>query len=350
MDNAKQTLDKIIEKGRVHLYKPIQIAEILHRHRVHNDIDPVKVETYRNASKAWRNAVTDVLVGRSSNSSSVYQDNIFNDNAMPPSILAILAGENIAKNGIVEAYIYRQFSARFSQTSSAIAYCEDTDRTTFNILEFIKLFRNDPGLRRSIDKVYEIVVYALFDTLIATVNVTVTVETDPARQNILHEFENFASMIIGLKPGLSSYTQPAKLYRVGITNASDRGLVMHANFGMTIQIKHLSLNTDQAEGIINTITADRIVIVCRDTEKDIIVSFLNQIGWRSRIQSIVTESHLVDWYSKALTGEFGNMIGDQILLTIRKQIIAEFPATAKGPFTDFYEGRGYDLITDDFWL
>lgn len=30
---AKQALDKVISKGRVHLYKPIQIAEILYRDR-----------------------------------------------------------------------------------------------------------------------------------------------------------------------------------------------------------------------------------------------------------------------------------------------------------------------------
>ena len=36
---AKQALDKIISKGRVHLYKPIQIAEILYRDRIEGDIN-----------------------------------------------------------------------------------------------------------------------------------------------------------------------------------------------------------------------------------------------------------------------------------------------------------------------
>ncbi len=36
---AKQRLDSIINKGRVDLYKPIQIAEVLHRARLHQDID-----------------------------------------------------------------------------------------------------------------------------------------------------------------------------------------------------------------------------------------------------------------------------------------------------------------------
>lgn len=34
LEQAKQALDAVIEKGRVHLYKPIQVAEILYRDRV----------------------------------------------------------------------------------------------------------------------------------------------------------------------------------------------------------------------------------------------------------------------------------------------------------------------------
>ncbi|MFI3297964.1 MAG: HaeII family restriction endonuclease [bacterium] len=48
---AKQSLDRIIEKARIHLYKPIQIAEILYRDRVYKDIKLTDLETYRNSSK-----------------------------------------------------------------------------------------------------------------------------------------------------------------------------------------------------------------------------------------------------------------------------------------------------------
>ena len=49
--DAKNALDKIISKSRVHLYKPIQIAEILYRIRNFGDIDPLNLESYRNESK-----------------------------------------------------------------------------------------------------------------------------------------------------------------------------------------------------------------------------------------------------------------------------------------------------------
>ena len=37
--DAKKALDAVIKKSRVHLYKPIQIAEILYRDRVFHDIN-----------------------------------------------------------------------------------------------------------------------------------------------------------------------------------------------------------------------------------------------------------------------------------------------------------------------
>ncbi|WP_410524572.1 HaeII family restriction endonuclease [Prevotella sp. OH937_COT-195] len=63
ISEAKLALDRLISKARVHLYKPIQIAEILHRDRVHGDIDLVDLESYRNASKKWRDEVLFALLG-----------------------------------------------------------------------------------------------------------------------------------------------------------------------------------------------------------------------------------------------------------------------------------------------
>lgn len=48
---AKKALDSIIKKSRVHLYKPIQIAEILYHARTQTTIDLSNIETYRTRSK-----------------------------------------------------------------------------------------------------------------------------------------------------------------------------------------------------------------------------------------------------------------------------------------------------------
>ena len=74
---------------------------------------------------------------------------------------------------------------------------------------------------------------------------------------------------------------------------------MYSNWEPAIQIKHLSLDISLAESIVNGVSSDRIVIVRKDAEKDVIVSLLSQIGWRSHIQSIVTENDLIKWYEKS---------------------------------------------------
>ena len=49
-------LDSLRDKDGVHLYKPIQVAEILYRDRTVGDIDLARLETYRTKSKKWRDA------------------------------------------------------------------------------------------------------------------------------------------------------------------------------------------------------------------------------------------------------------------------------------------------------
>jgi hypothetical protein len=350
ISNAKQALDKVIDKARIHLYKPIQIAEILYRDRTKGDIDLSVLTDYRTASRKWRDLICIKFLGRTSTSSARYQDDLFNDNAIPPSILKILGDENKLKNGIVEAYIYRRFTDRFSQMSSGLAYCSTHDRDNFLLRDFLNLFWNEPGLRRSIDKIYEIVVYALFSALIEVLEVSVEVKIDPHKLDILDEFQEFAKQVIQISPERPILTLKARIDRAGITNAADRGLDMWANFGMAIQIKHLSLTEELAESIVSSVSSDRIVIVCKDTEQKVILSLLNQLGWRSKIQSIITDIDLVAWYEKALRGKFSDRIGDRVISNIIAEIGVEFPATDNTELSVFMGGRGYSNLRDNYWV
>jgi len=346
---AKKSLDKVIEKGRVHLYKPIQVAEILYRDRTEKDIKLIELETYRSSSKKWRDIVCIRFLGRTSTSSARYQDDVFNDNAIPPIVLEALGKENRTKEGIVEAYIYQKFAQRFAQMTSGLDYCLSRNKTTFKLDEFLAMFWNEPGLRRSIDKIYEIVVYSLFSALVEALEVSVEISLNPVKSDILKEFEDFAKRVIQLSPQQTSVKLKARINRVGVTNAADRGLDMWANFGLAIQIKHLSLTEELAENIVSSVSADRIVIVCKDTEQKIIVSVLNQIGWKSKIQSIVTETDLLNWYEKALRGKFSKTIGDNVLKKLTDEIKVEFPATDNTDFMKFYKQRGYDKLKDENW-
>lgn len=349
IEEAKAALDKIITKARVHLYKPIQIAEILKRDRVDGDITLSELETYRTHSKRWRDAICIRFLGRTSTSSARYQDDVFSASAVPPVALVALGEENRNKGGIVEAYVYMRFAERYDQMTTALRYCREATKEDFDLTEFMDLFWNEPGLRRSIDKIYEIVVYSLFSVLVEEIGVEIEVTFDPNNIDVIKEFETFAEKIICINSEKTSFKSPANINRVGVTNAADRGLDMWANFGPAIQIKHLSLDERVAEEIVSTVTSDRIVIVCKTSEQAIINSLFNQLGWKSRIQSIVTVDELVAWYNKALRGDFADRLGDKLLESIRREIVLEFPTSDDTDFIQFIEGRGYEEITDEFW-
>ncbi len=125
---------------------------------------------------------------------------------------------------------------------------------------------------------------------------------------------------------------------------------MWANFGMAIQIKHLSLTEELAENIVSSVSSDRIVIVCKNSEEKVIISLLTQIGWKSKIQSIITENDLILWYDKALRGIFAEEIGNRVLSTLYDEILLEFPATNCDDFNAFKRDRGYDsILLNEVW-
>lgn len=347
IEQAKQALDTVIEKGRVHLYKPIQVAEILYRDRVCKDIDLSNLEDYRNQSKKWRDIVTISLVGRKCTSSAKYQDNLFDENATPPSVLVVLGQENRRTNGAVEAYIYNQFMNKHIQLSRALDYCLNATPQTFYVKKFIDSFWKEPGLKRSIDKVYEIIVYSLFSTLIDALKLEVMITVKEDAYPLLKEFEDFSQKVMCLDCSNPYHLQDAKVYRVGVTNAADRGLDMYSNWGPAIQIKHLCLDVAVAENIVNSVSCDRVVIVCKDAEKDVIVSLLSQMGWRNHIQSIVTENDLVNWYEKALRGGFSSVLGCKLLCCLAQEIVEEFPSVDSIP--EIILNRHYENIKDAGW-
>ncbi|HDF4156001.1 TPA: HaeII family restriction endonuclease [Clostridioides difficile] len=346
-EKAKLALDSLIKKSRVHLYKPIQVAEILYRDRVYNDINLLDLETYRSKSKKWRDGICIDLLGRKCTSSSRFQDDLFNENAIPPQIMHILGNENRKTNGSVESYIYSRFADKHSQLSDALLYCKKSTKDNFNIKKFIDSFRMEVGLKRSLDKIYEIVVYALFSTLIEVLELTVEVSINENKLNIVQEFEDFTESIMCLDFSNPIYVQSAKVYRVGVTNAADRGLDMYSNWGPAIQIKHLALDEELAEGIVNSVSSDKIVIVCKTAEKGLIVSLLNQIGWKSKIQSIVTEDNLINWYEKALLGKYSEEIGNKLLKCLIKEIENEFPSVIEEE--NILTSRNYKEIKNEFW-
>jgi hypothetical protein len=338
---SKQALDDIIKKARVHLYKPIQIAETLYRNRLH-DLDLTDVESYRNASKKWRDQVTQRLVGRISTSSQRYQDNVFDANAMPPQSLAELGDYNKRHKGLVEAYIYRALQSRLDTVHDVEKYVKGSTTETFRLDELLGRFVTKPGLKRSIDKMYEITVYALFATIVRAIEAQVTLEITNKDTSVMTDFAHFISTVLGIKPGMHKSVRPASLFRLGVTNAADRGLDMLTNFGPVIQVKHLTLTPVIAEDIATGIAADSIVIVCVDAEKEAILALLTQLGFETRIQGIITLTDLKSWYSLCLGAKYHHTLGGTLLADLTREFDLEFPSNVE--ITPFMKERGYDQI------
>lgn len=337
---SKDALDKIIKKSRVHLYKPIQIAEILYHYRKGVNIDPSDVETYRNISKRWRDEVSKLLVGRVSTSSQKFQDNVFEANAMPPRLIKELAEFNKQNNGIVENYIYHRLKERLSLVYDALEYLKNSGPEKFDLKDFLSQFTHSPGLKRSIDKIYEITVYALFSVIVRALKVEIKISIENADKEILKDFDGFIRLALGLSEEIPVKKMPARLFRLGVTNAADRGLDMWANFGPAIQVKHLTLSEDLVEDVSKNITADRIVLVCLDAEVTMIERIMTQMAFSDKIQGIITLSDLETWYKTCLSDKYRETLGSQLLSDLERAFNFEFPANTE--IEPFIRERGYE--------
>lgn len=337
---SKDALDKIIRKSRVHLYKPVQIAEILYHCRKEKSIDATDLESYRNASKKWRDSITKRLVGRISTSSQKFQDNLFDANAMPPFLLRELADFNNKSKGLVENYIYHRLKERLAMVSEAMDYIIESGVDKFELEKFLSMFVQKPGLRRSVDKAYEITVYALFAAIVRALKVEVSMSIENLDKEILNDFDKFVCLVLGLSKKQTSIKMPAKLFRVGITNAADRGLDMWANFGPALQVKHISLTKELAEDVSAGVSADKIVLVCRDGEAKTVEKIMKQMPFSDRIQGIITLSDLTEWYKICLSKKYKKTLGVKLLGDLQREFGFEFPSKAEiGPFI---KERGYN--------
>ncbi|HIK08197.1 MAG TPA: HaeII family restriction endonuclease [Trichormus sp. M33_DOE_039] len=349
VEDAKERLDSIINKGRVDLYKPIQIAEVLRRSRLIGDINIQDTSTYQNPSIGWRNEVTKRLLGKVSTSSARYQHDVWNLTAMYPELLTILDTENKRTQGDVECYIYLRFNERQKTVASIIAFVESTSPQDFQLSFLLDKFIKQKGIRRSIDKAYEIVTYSLFETIVVALGTTIKVSIPSKNKELLAEFSELTCVLLGLEVGKESWEFPAHVYRVGVTNAADRGLDMWANFGPAIQVKHLTLDNKLAQTIIDQVESDNIVIVCRDADADVIKVVTQQISWGLRVRGIVRESELIEWYERCLRGKFAEQLAHPLMERLANSFKSEFPQA--NAIVDFLEEREYlSIPVDNLWV
>ncbi len=218
-------------------------------------------------------------------------------------------------------------------------YVHEAGAQKFDSELFLSLFE-EHGLRRSIDKAYEIVVYALFRSLLQAIGARVTISVDPTKMDVLKEFEDFTRLVLGIDSQILSREVTAQISRTGVANAADRGLDMWANFGPAVQVKHVSLSEEFAEEVAEEVRADEIIIVCRSAEREMVERICRQLG--QRLRGIITESELISWYERALSPQRQDGLGTRLIENLKTELSVEFPFSES--FQAFYEERGYDRI------
>jgi DNA (cytosine-5)-methyltransferase 1 len=351
---AKARLDSIINKTRTRYYKPIQVAEVLYRSRIYQDIDILQLESYRTKSKKWRDEVCKRLLNQTSTSSSKFQDDIWNNTAMPTDILKILDRINQDYSGVVERYIYYKFTERQSGIISIIEEIKlaSSAPEKFHLSKLLALFRKEPGLKRSIDKCYEIITYSLFETVVTGLEAKITIKISPEKSELLDEFATLAQVLLNINVTTLEWTEPAHIYRVGVTNAADRGLDMWTNFGPAIQVKHLTLDENAIKEIVDQVESDHIVIVCRDVDASIIKTVIKQIGWGKRVRGVIKESQLIEWYNLFFKGKFSTLLSPILMKLLIESFETEFPEASDqaNKITEFCRERNYtEIKPSELW-
>jgi len=209
----------------------------------------------------------------------------------------------------------------------------------FRLEKLLEKFAGQEEAKRSLGKVYEIAASSLFETILVAVRPTVKASVLSNNKKLLIEFSDLARVLLGVDADKPSWETAAHIYRVGVTNAADRGLDMWANFGPAIQVKHLTLDSSMAQTIIDQVESDHIIIVCRDADAKVIEAVTKQINWGRRVRGIVRESELVAWYERCLRGENATVLAKPLLKRLSDGFKAEFPQA--GTMVEFMKERGY---------
>ncbi|MDB9418993.1 HaeII family restriction endonuclease [Microcystis aeruginosa] len=124
------------------------------------------------------------MLNKVSTSSARYQHDLWSTTAMSPELLEILDRENKRTGRGVERYIYLKFSERQATVSSLIAYIDSQNEKSFDLKYLLDEFSAKAGIRRSIDKAYEIIADSLFETIVVSLEAEITISIPLIKQDL----------------------------------------------------------------------------------------------------------------------------------------------------------------------
>lgn len=240
------------------MYKPIQVAETLRNLVKDPQYDPLDIESYRNLSREWRNAVTRELFGKVSTSSMRFQDDLWNDSALPPQALEKLLELN-KENNVVEEYVYQHVywkNRKLIDLRKAITEVEDYET-------FLELYRefDTPEFRSSQDRLFEVLSISTLQTNLDGINLKLRIEGEIEKlkgtsSSILVEFSHKRDMNL-------------KLGKLGHTNAADAGMDIWSNFGAIISVKNYHVDLNLYKQILDDTPIGDLVIICKTHDESL---------------------------------------------------------------------------------
>jgi type II restriction enzyme len=326
---ALAALEHVISISRVEMYKPIQIAEVLYRLRTKGGFTALELDKYKNPSKAWRDQVTDRLMGKHSTSTAQFQNHLWGPSAMPPEYLLQLDEVNRA-NAEIEKRIYK---AVFDKQVDLIG-CRNSIISLISADELEKLFSKfaDPALVSSRDRLFEIIVSSVLQAALFDQKIFLSVLG----------FEANASGSLGAISRLVSSRQiPLQVARLGRTNAADAGIDVWTNFGVLVNVKHRLIDRALIEQIILDTPKGELLIVCLGVTQDA-TDFLAQASHEREI-TFLTLAEIWDECDNFVSSHETWKFFKAALL---HQFDEEFPMALT--LTSFLEERGYieDLVEE----
>lgn len=332
---AMEALDRLIRKCRSFMYKPIQVAETLRLHREGQITDLLDLESYRVKSRNERDKVTILLYNHVCTSSARFQDDVWNEHAIPPRILNQLALLN--KDGKIEKYIYEKVYEQFSKTESfrqKIAKAAETvkERKQSFPIEEVWTYFDQPALKKSVDKLFELTIYAIFKCFLDNTPYALMVKKEKTE---LFDEKNkkYYGILFGIQIPNDVVLLKPSIKRAGVANAADRGLDMWCNFGPAVQVKHISIQNEVngkaiIENILSQLDSDATIVICKDCPSHI-NNYLRQEF--SSLKGIITLNEITYIYYSLCdrSKNNGQDNEEKILNELLRQYDLEFPVASK---------------------
>lgn len=131
---------------------------------------------------------------------------------------------------------------------------------------------------------------------------------------------------------------------MGGANSRDGGVDLWANFGPAIQVKYIALDVQNTPPIVESISAEHVVIVCKDADKAPIQAVLTQIGFGVRVRGIITKADLTRWYDLALGSKHAADMAVPLFKALLAEFDDEFTLADPAAIDKLTNERGYDKL------